>query len=54
MTWAPSGDEHVEDYRPPANVEPLGGDGDLEEQLARGDLVAAVGAKVDAPGRARR
>ncbi|MEX2454403.1 MAG: hypothetical protein WD470_06850 [Rhodospirillaceae bacterium] len=48
VTWAPSGDEHVEAYRPPANVQPLE-DGDLEGRLSSGDLVAAVGAKVDHP-----
>ena len=48
ITWAPSGDEHVEAYRAPANVQPLA-DGDLEGRLSSGDLVAAVGAKVDHP-----
>tara|TARA_R110000787_G_scaffold115143_2_gene225060 strand:- start:831 stop:1772 length:942 start_codon:yes stop_codon:yes gene_type:complete len=48
ITWAPSGDEHVADYRPPPNVRPLP-DGDLEGRLSSGDLVAAVGAKVDHP-----
>lgn len=48
VTWAPSGDEHVEDYRAPANVQPLE-DGDLEGRLTSGDLVAAVGAKIDHP-----
>jgi 4,5-dihydroxyphthalate decarboxylase len=46
ITWAPSGDEHVENYRAPANVQPLE-DGDLEGRLSSGALVAAVGAKVD-------
>lgn len=48
ITWAPSGDEHVEAYRAPANVQPLE-DGDLEGRLSSGKLVAAVGAKVDHP-----
>ncbi len=48
ITWAPSGDEHVAEYRAPANVEPLEDD-DLEGRLSSGDLVAAVGAKVDHP-----
>ncbi|MCG6902792.1 MAG: ABC transporter substrate-binding protein, partial [Rhodobacter sp.] len=43
VTWARSGDEHVADYEPPANVEDLGGTGTLEEQLLRGDIGAAVG-----------
>ena len=48
VTWAPSGDEHVEAYRAPENVQPLE-DGDLEGRLCSGDLVAAVGAKFDRP-----
>jgi 4,5-dihydroxyphthalate decarboxylase len=48
ITWAPSGDEHVEAYRAPQNVVPLE-DGDLEARLASGDLVAAVGATFDHP-----
>ena len=43
VTWARSDDEHVSDYVRPANVEELGGEGTLEEQLARGDVAAAVG-----------
>ncbi|MGR3495964.1 ABC transporter substrate-binding protein [Citreimonas sp.] len=43
VTWARSDDEHVPDWPKPANVEELGGDGTLEEQLARGDIAAAVG-----------
>ncbi|MBL4647080.1 MAG: hypothetical protein JKY99_11560 [Rhizobiales bacterium] len=46
ITWAPSGDEHVQAYRPPANVKPLE-NSDLAAQLSCGDLVAAVGAKID-------
>lgn len=48
VTWAPSGDEHVAAYQAPANVQPLE-DGDLEGRLSSGNLVAAVGAKVDHP-----
>lgn len=43
VTWARSDDEHVAEYVRPANVEELGGDGTLEEQVARGDVPAAVG-----------
>jgi 4,5-dihydroxyphthalate decarboxylase len=43
VTWARSDDEHVPDWRLPANVEDLGGEGSLQEQLARGDIPAAVG-----------
>lgn len=48
VTWAPSGDEHVEAYRAPENVKPLE-DGDLEGRISSGDLVAAVGATFDHP-----
>jgi 4,5-dihydroxyphthalate decarboxylase len=48
ITWAPSGDEHVEAYQAPANVVPLP-DGDLEGRISSGDLVAAVGATFDHP-----
>lgn len=48
ITWAPSGDEHVEAYQAPENVVPLP-DGDLEAHLASGDVVAAVGASFDHP-----
>lgn len=48
ITWAPSGDEHVADYRPPPNVRPLEDD-DLEGRLSSGRLVASVGTKVDHP-----
>lgn len=48
VTWAPSGDEHVTEYQPPPNVQPLD-DGDLEGRLTSGQLVAAVGAKIDHP-----
>lgn len=43
VTWARSGDEHVADWRPPANVVTLGGDASLEDQLRNGDIPAAVG-----------
>ena len=48
VTWAPSGDEHVEAYRAPENVKPLEDD-DLKGRLSSGDLVAAVGATFDHP-----
>ncbi len=49
VTWVRSGDEHVADYRPPANVVPLAEGHELEADLASGELAAAVGAKVDHP-----
>ncbi|MGB3407509.1 MAG: ABC transporter substrate-binding protein [Jannaschia sp.] len=57
ITWARSDDEHVPDWRLPEHVRDLGGSGTLEEQLARGEIDAAVGltagngthALIDAP-----
>jgi ABC-type nitrate/sulfonate/bicarbonate transport system substrate-binding protein len=47
VTWVLSGDEHVSQYSPPANVEPA--EGGLEDLLRRGDLAAVVGADLDGP-----
>lgn len=47
VTWVRSGDEHVAEYRPPANVEDLGGEGSLEQQVGRGTLPAVVGLPAD-------
>jgi len=52
VTWARSDDEHVEGWRMPPHVEDLGGEGSLEEQLARGDVPAAVGLTADETTRA--
>jgi 4,5-dihydroxyphthalate decarboxylase len=50
VTWVLSGDEHVREYRPPANVVPMPEGADLAELLASGDLAAVVGALPDGPG----
>lgn len=44
ITWVLSGDEHVADYRPPANVVPLEEGRTLEKMLESGELAGAVGA----------
>ncbi len=49
VTWVLSGDEHVEEYRPPANVVPLEPGQDMAEMLASGELAAAIGVDVDHP-----
>ncbi|WP_281689650.1 hypothetical protein [Pseudonocardia thermophila] len=49
ITWVLSGDEHVAQYRPPANVVPNDSPHDLEDLLRRGELAAIVGAPIDAP-----
>jgi len=43
VTWSRSDDEHVPNWRMPSHVQDLNGEGSLDEQLARGDLDAAVG-----------
>lgn len=48
VTWVPSGDEHVTQYRPPANVVPAEPGRTLEELLRDGELAAVVGADLDA------
>lgn len=52
VTWVLSGDEHVQAYRPPANVEPAPVGATLAGLLAAGELAAVVGADLDGPGAA--
>lgn len=47
VTWVRSGDEHVAEYRPPANVTAAGGD--LADLVRSGDLAAAIGVTGLAP-----
>jgi 4,5-dihydroxyphthalate decarboxylase len=47
VKWMLSGDEHVESYVPPANVEPA--EGDLGDLLIRGEIDAVIGVDVDHP-----
>jgi 4,5-dihydroxyphthalate decarboxylase len=49
ITWVLSGDEHVAEFRPPANVVPIEKGRKMGEMLASGELVAAIGADVDHP-----
>ena len=49
ITWVLSGDEHVAEYRPPANVVPLEKGKKLEDMLAAGEIDAAIGVQVDSP-----
>lgn len=49
VTWVRSGDEHVAEYRPPANVVPLEQGRNLADMVATGELPAAVGIQVDHP-----
>src|SRR6478735_727006 len=49
VTWVLSGDEHVESYMPPANVEPARPGADLAEMLIDGEIDAVIGVDVDHP-----
>jgi 4,5-dihydroxyphthalate decarboxylase len=49
ITWVLSGDEHVAEYRPPANVVLIEKGKKMGEMLAAGELDAAIGTEVDHP-----
>ncbi len=49
ITWVLSGDEHVAEYRAPANVVPIEAGKKMGDMLAAGELAAAIGAEVDSP-----
>ena len=50
ITWVLSGDEHVAEYQPPSNVVPIEQGRTLEELLVSGEVPAAIGVQVEAPG----
>jgi 4,5-dihydroxyphthalate decarboxylase len=49
VTWVLSGDEHVAEYRPPANVVPIDKGKTIAELLASGELAAAIGVEANSP-----
>lgn len=49
VTWVVSGDEHVESYRPPKNVEPVAPGQTLADLLTTGQLAAVVGTDIPRP-----
>ena len=49
ITWVLSGDEHVAEYRPPANVVPIAPGRKMAEMLTSGELAGAIGVDVTAP-----
>src|SRR6202162_1157476 len=49
ITWVLSGDEHVAEYRPPANVVPIEPGQKMGDMLAAGELCPAIGGEVDSP-----
>jgi 4,5-dihydroxyphthalate decarboxylase len=49
ITWVLSGDEHVAEYKAPQNVVPMEKGRTMAEQLAAGDLAAAIGIEANHP-----
>jgi 4,5-dihydroxyphthalate decarboxylase len=49
VTWILSGDEHVAEYRPPANVVPIEPGKTIEGLLIAGEIAAAIGVDVESP-----
>jgi 4,5-dihydroxyphthalate decarboxylase len=49
VTWVLSGDEHVAEYRPPANVVSIEPGRTLEDLLRSGEIAAAIGVQVESP-----
>jgi 4,5-dihydroxyphthalate decarboxylase len=50
VTWVLSGDEHVAEYQPPANVVPIEKGKKMEEMLVAGEIPAAIGVQgIDSP-----
>jgi 4,5-dihydroxyphthalate decarboxylase len=49
ITWVLSGDEHVEEYRPPPNVVSIEKGKKMAEMLAAGELAAAIGIEASSP-----
>ena len=49
VTWVLSGDEHVAEYQPPANVVPIEKGKKMEDMLVSGEIPAAIGVQVDSP-----
>src|SRR4249920_3449696 len=49
IIWVLSGDEHVAEYVPPANVVPIEKGKKMADMLTSGELVAAIGVDIDHP-----
>src|SRR5262245_53051564 len=49
ITWVLSGDEHVAEYRAPANVVPIENGKAVGDMLAAGELAAAIGVEATSP-----
>jgi 4,5-dihydroxyphthalate decarboxylase len=49
ITWVLSGDEHVEEYRPPSNVVPIEKGKKMADLVVSGELPAAIGLDIESP-----
>jgi 4,5-dihydroxyphthalate decarboxylase len=49
ITWVLSGDEHVAEFRPPANVIPIEKGQKMVDLVASGELPAAIGLEIESP-----
>ena len=49
ITWVLSGDEHVEEYRPPLNVVPIERGRKMVDLVTSGELPAAIGVEIESP-----
>jgi 4,5-dihydroxyphthalate decarboxylase len=49
VTWILSGDEHVAEYRPPANVVPIAPGKKMEDMVIAGELAGAIGVDIKHP-----
>ncbi len=49
ITWVLSGDEHVAEYRPPANVVPIAVGKKLEDMVIAGEIAGAIGVEINHP-----
>ena len=49
IIWVLSGDEHVAEYVPPANVVPIEKGKQMADMLVSGELAAAIGVEIDHP-----
>jgi 4,5-dihydroxyphthalate decarboxylase len=47
VTWVLSGDEHVQEYQPPANVAPLNPRIDMERVVTEGELDGVINLQID-------
>jgi 4,5-dihydroxyphthalate decarboxylase len=49
VTWVLSGDEHVAEYRAPANVVPIESGKKMADMLVSGELAGAIGVEIEHP-----